>query len=105
MGVSWNEDCQTANACKCSALPFVVVLSSGTQRALLLGDVAHCPAQLVENEWAALFDVDPAMALQTRTALARELEGGDALAAGTHFPGMRFGRLMAAEGKRRWVVD
>jgi glyoxylase-like metal-dependent hydrolase (beta-lactamase superfamily II) len=83
----------------------VVVLSSGTQRALLLGDVAHCPAQLVENEWAALFDVDPAMALQTRTALARELEGGDVLAAGTHFPGMRFGRLVAGKGKRRWVLD
>jgi glyoxylase-like metal-dependent hydrolase (beta-lactamase superfamily II) len=82
----------------------VVVLSSGTKRALLLGDVAHCPAQLVENEWAALVDVDPELAVQTRTSLARELEGGDVLAAGTHFPGMRFGRLVAAQGRRRWVV-
>ena len=82
----------------------VVVASSGTERALMLGDVVHCPVQLVDDEWEGLFDVDPALARRTRNALARELEGADAAVAGAHFPGLRFGRLLAGEGRRRWVV-
>jgi glyoxylase-like metal-dependent hydrolase (beta-lactamase superfamily II) len=83
----------------------VVVVSSGDRRALLLGDVVHCPVELVEDEWAALGDVDPALAKRTRNALARELEGTDVPAAASHFPEMRFGRLLAADGRRRWVFD
>jgi glyoxylase-like metal-dependent hydrolase (beta-lactamase superfamily II) len=82
----------------------VVVLSSGTDRALLLGDVAHCPVQLVDDEWAILGDVDPDLARRTRTALAREIESTAVRVAGVHFPGMRFGRLLPGEGGRRWVV-
>ncbi len=83
----------------------VVVVSSGDRRALLLGDVVHCPVELVDDEWAALGDVDPELAMRTRKALARELEGTDVPAAAAHFPGMRFGRLLAADGRRRWVFD
>lgn len=82
----------------------VVVVSSGTERAMLLGDVVHCPIELVDDEWASLFDVDPALALKTRIALNRELEGSDIPVAAAHFPGLRFGRLLQAEGRRRWVV-
>jgi hypothetical protein len=60
--------------------------------------------QLVEDEWGALFDFDPALAKRTRNALARELEGEDVAIAGAHFPGMQFGRLLRGEGKRRWIV-
>src|SRR5438128_1038732 len=79
----------------------VVVVSSGDRRALRLGDVVHCPVELVDDEWAALGDVDPALAKRTRNALARELEGTDVPAAASHFPEMRFGRLLAADGRRR----
>jgi glyoxylase-like metal-dependent hydrolase (beta-lactamase superfamily II) len=82
----------------------VVVLSSGADRALLLGDVAHCPVQLVDDEWAILGDVDPVLARRTRTALAREIENTGVPVAGVHFPGMRFGRLVSGQGGRRWVV-
>jgi glyoxylase-like metal-dependent hydrolase (beta-lactamase superfamily II) len=81
----------------------IVVISSGTERALLLGDVVHCPVELLDDEWAGMGDVDPALAQQTRVALARELEGSQVPAAAAHFPGMQFGRLLAAEGSRRWV--
>ena len=37
-------------------------------------------------------------------AVARELEGEGVQASGAHFPGLRFGRLLPAEGRRRWVV-
>ena len=82
----------------------VMVLSSGSERAMLLGDVVHCPVQLVDDEWAGLFDMDPALARQTRTALSRELEGADIPVAAAHFPGMEFGRLIRGEGRRRWIV-
>jgi glyoxylase-like metal-dependent hydrolase (beta-lactamase superfamily II) len=82
----------------------VVVLSSGTDRAMLLGDVVHCPVQLVDDDWAGLVDVDPDMARRTRIALARELEGQDVPVAGAHFPGMKLGRLLPAQGRRQWVV-
>jgi glyoxylase-like metal-dependent hydrolase (beta-lactamase superfamily II) len=82
----------------------VVVVSSGSERAMMLGDVVHCPVELVDDEWASMFDVDPELALRTRTALNRELEGSDIPVAAAHFPGLRFGRLLPAQGKRRWVV-
>ncbi|MGH9017969.1 MAG: MBL fold metallo-hydrolase [Acidimicrobiales bacterium] len=81
----------------------VIVLSSGTDRALLLGDVVHCPAELLSDDWEAVFDVDRDLARRTRQALAEELAGSDIPAAGAHFPGLRFGRLLAGQGRRHWV--
>ncbi len=82
----------------------IVVLSSGTARALLLGDVVHCPIELIDDEWAGLGDVDADLAKRTRNALAREIEGTDTPVAAAHFPGMVFGRLVRANGRRSWVV-
>jgi glyoxylase-like metal-dependent hydrolase (beta-lactamase superfamily II) len=81
----------------------VIVLSSGSERALLLGDVAHCPVELLDDEWAALGDVDPALARRTRQVWAAEMEGTGVAAAAAHFPGMQFGRLISGQGRRRWV--
>jgi glyoxylase-like metal-dependent hydrolase (beta-lactamase superfamily II) len=82
----------------------ILVLSSGTSRGVLLGDVVHCPVELVDDEWASLGDVDPALARRTKVALARELEGTTTPVVGAHFPGMRFGRLLAGEGRRLWAT-
>ena len=81
----------------------MLVLSSGSERALLLGDVVHCPVELLEAEWASLGDVDQALAVRTREALAREFEGTGTPMAGPHFPGMRFGRLLPGIGRRYWT--
>jgi glyoxylase-like metal-dependent hydrolase (beta-lactamase superfamily II) len=81
-----------------------LVLSSGTERIMFLGDVVHCPVQLEDDEWAALFDVDPELARRTRNDLAHELEGTDTRVSGAHFPELSFGRLVRAEGRRRFVV-
>jgi glyoxylase-like metal-dependent hydrolase (beta-lactamase superfamily II) len=82
----------------------IVVVSDGAARALLLGDVVHCPVELVDDEWAGMGDVDPELAKRSRIALAREIEGTDVPVAAAHFPGMQFGRLLEAQGRRRWVV-
>jgi glyoxylase-like metal-dependent hydrolase (beta-lactamase superfamily II) len=82
----------------------VLVVSSGEDRAMLLGDVVHCPVELVDDEWDGMWDVDPDLAKRTRVALNREIEGSDVPVAAAHFPGLRFGRLLAGQGRRRWVV-
>jgi glyoxylase-like metal-dependent hydrolase (beta-lactamase superfamily II) len=82
----------------------ILVMSSGTARGMLLGDVVHCPVELLDDEWGGVGDVDPALARRTRLALTRELEGTDTPVAAAHFPGLVFGRLLAANGRRSWVV-
>jgi glyoxylase-like metal-dependent hydrolase (beta-lactamase superfamily II) len=83
----------------------VVIVSSGTDRAFLLGDVAHCPIELTELEWEGVYDIDPDLARKTREALLRELEGRDIPVAAAHFEGMQFGRVLQGSGKRQWVFD
>jgi glyoxylase-like metal-dependent hydrolase (beta-lactamase superfamily II) len=82
-----------------------VVISSGSERAIIMGDVIHCPVQLDEEEWSCVFDVDPALARTTRDNLLAELEGSGTLAAGGHFTDFTFGRIMEAQGKRHWVIE
>ena len=78
----------------------VLILSSGDERAVLLGDAVTCPVQLEEPDWSAMSDVDKALAARTREALYAELEGTDTQMVGAHFPGLQFGRVMRGEGKR-----
>lgn len=78
-----------------------VVLSSGEQRALLLGDAITCPLQLDEPAWHSLGDVDPALAGRTRERLWRELEDDRTAGAGAHFPELQFGRVLGGAA-RRW---
>lgn len=77
-----------------------VVLSSGEERVLLLGDAITCPVQLDESGWGAMSDVDPEMSKRTREALWKELEGSGDLTVGAHFPGLQFGRVLRGEGRR-----
>jgi glyoxylase-like metal-dependent hydrolase (beta-lactamase superfamily II) len=81
-----------------------IVVSSGTERAILLGDAAHCPVELEEAEWEGLGDVDPELARHTRIAMMRELEETGTPASAAHFPGLRFGRLLRGEDRARWVI-
>jgi glyoxylase-like metal-dependent hydrolase (beta-lactamase superfamily II) len=80
-----------------------VVVSSGPDRALLLGDAVTCPVQLDEPTWHSMGDVDPALADRTRLRLWRELEDGRTVGAGAHFPELRFGRVLTGVGRRWWA--
>lgn len=82
----------------------ILVVSSGVDRAMLLGDVVHSAVELLDDEWAGMGDVDPALAQRTRVALAKELEGSDIPVAAAHFPDMVFGRLLVGQGRRSFVI-
>ena len=81
-----------------------LVVSSGAERAVLLGDAVECPLQLDEPDFSAMSDVDPELARRTREALWRELEGTDALVGAAHFPGLEFGRVLRGTGTRWFPV-
>src|SRR4029079_18654189 len=72
----------------------IVVVSSDGERAMLLGDIVHCPVELTDPEWATFVDVDQAMALRTREKLSRELEQTGTPTAPGHLPGLAFGRII-----------
>jgi glyoxylase-like metal-dependent hydrolase (beta-lactamase superfamily II) len=80
-----------------------VVISSGEERALLLGDAITCPIQLDEPTWHSMADVDPALADRTRERLWRELEDERTTGAGAHFPELEFGRVLPGTA-RRWFT-
>jgi len=107
---AWDSDCSLLPGLDVRLAPGhtpgsgVMVVSSGTARAVLLGDVAHCPVELLEDEWGGIGDVDPDLARRTRVALMREYEGLDVPITASHFPGLKFGRVLPGQGKRQWVV-
>lgn len=82
-----------------------IVVSAGTERLILLGDVVHCPVELLDDDWQGIADVDPALAMATRAKVALEIEQTEAHVAAAHFPELEFGRLLRGEGKRLWVVE
>jgi hypothetical protein len=82
---------------------YVLIVSSGTDRAYLLGDVVACPLQLTENDISFISDVDPALAARTRESLFRELEGQQAAIGMDHFPGLEFQRIVTGTG-RQWAT-
>jgi glyoxylase-like metal-dependent hydrolase (beta-lactamase superfamily II) len=82
-----------------------MVISSGTERLIMLGDALHCPAQLTESEWQFLYDTDPALATQSRAQLLREAETPHTSLLPCHFPGMVATRLVHSEGQRHWVMS
>jgi len=79
-----------------------IVLSSGAERAFVLGDAISCPVQLTETEWSGMGDVDKELARRSQEAVAREAEATGALLTAAHFPGLTFGRVLTGEGKRYW---
>lgn len=78
------------------------VISSGTDRAVVLGDAVHCPIEISEPELSFSADVDAKLAQRTRRFIEQELLRDGTIAAAPHFADLVFGRLMPGEGKPTW---
>ncbi len=104
----WNKDFTLAPGIDLRHTPghtpgsSIAVISSQGQRAMLLGDVIHCPLELTNSDFAIMADLDPELAHKSKMLIAKEVENNDIHLASAHFPGLRFGRLLAGEGKRYW---
>jgi glyoxylase-like metal-dependent hydrolase (beta-lactamase superfamily II) len=80
----------------------IVEVRSLYDRAVILADAAHNPAQLLTDDWQSATDVDPVKAQHTRAHLAAELADSGTLVTMTHDAGNRFGLLETDHGARRW---
>jgi glyoxylase-like metal-dependent hydrolase (beta-lactamase superfamily II) len=77
-----------------------LAIDSGGQKALVMGDVFHGPAQVSEPSWVFAFDADPDTAVQSRNRMLDRAQAENAIMAMCHLSG--FGRIVLQEGKRYW---
>lgn len=80
----------------------MVSIEGGDGRALLIGDVAHCETEIVDEDWATIADEDPVTARATRVEVIREVEGTEIAVAGSHFSRLRFGHVRVDRTGRHW---
>lgn len=81
----------------------VFVVTSGRERALVIGDIAHSPAQFADPDWETVWDADPTAATAVRNSIADEAAATGDLIIPAHFPGLRGGHI--ADDPRRFVVS
>jgi glyoxylase-like metal-dependent hydrolase (beta-lactamase superfamily II) len=79
-----------------------ILITSGGERALVLGDAAHNPVQIQEPDWVSRADMDPDLTRQTRRALVDRLEREEIIVAAGHFQAPGFGRIVRLQGRRYW---
>lgn len=79
----------------------IAVMSAG-EAGVIIGDVCHHPAQVTEAGWSPLFDMNPALASQTRETLMDRIADERMLCIAGHFPSPGFGRVVRVDGRRSW---
>jgi len=79
-----------------------VLLASGGEHLVILGDAAHHPVHLEHHDWIPEVDLDPAESTRSRGKIAALAVAKDALVTGGHFPILTLGRVREVEGGYRW---
>ncbi len=82
-----------------------VVLSSGSETAIFMGDMVHHAVQLERPAWIAAFDTLPLLSLETKKKLSERAIRERALLICVHnaFPGV--GRLTEKDGRRTFIPE
>jgi glyoxylase-like metal-dependent hydrolase (beta-lactamase superfamily II) len=79
-----------------------ILISSGGEKAIILGDVSHTPVQLLHPDWSPMFDIDPDLSSRTRREVFDRIEQEGLTIAAGHYPYPGLGGIVRVEGKRRW---
>ncbi len=79
-----------------------IVVASAGEKAFILGDVAHNPAQAHHTEWNPMYDIQQERSRATRHKVFDQLEAEGTLISAGHFPDPGFGRLVRRGGRRVW---
>ena len=79
-----------------------ILIDSGSERAVILGDVAHTPVQVTEPAWSIGADVDKEQGRRTRAALWDRIEEHGLTVCAGHFAPPNVGRFVRVAGKRTW---
>ncbi|MGD0579159.1 MAG: MBL fold metallo-hydrolase [Bryobacteraceae bacterium] len=78
-----------------------VLVSSGRQQLLYVGDALVHPAQFQHPDWLCAFDLAPAETVRTRKELLDRAAADRCLFAGTHLPGV-LGMVEARQAAYHW---
>ena len=79
-----------------------VLIDSGGERAILVGDLWLHPAQVTDPAMKCSFDMEPEIARETRAALATRITDEGLVMGACHFP-EPFGELVRLEGRHHWM--
>ena len=81
----------------------VVLVSSGGEKAAIIGDLIHNPVQIYEPDWCAFVDTSPDDTRRSRKWFMDRAEREDMIVAAGHFhPDRHIGRFVRLEGRRHW---
>jgi glyoxylase-like metal-dependent hydrolase (beta-lactamase superfamily II) len=81
-----------------------VMLASGGEKAIYLGDMIQHPVQLERAPWVSSFDLYPIEAMETKKAVVARAIAEHQLVVAVHCPFPGLGRMSeAADGKRKWT--
>ena len=79
-----------------------IMINSGGERALVLGDVLHNTSQIQQTHWASRADIIPEQAVSTRQSVLDLLETEGIPVAAVHLPAPGFGKIVRLQGRRYW---
>jgi glyoxylase-like metal-dependent hydrolase (beta-lactamase superfamily II) len=79
-----------------------LLITSGDEKAVILGDVTHTPAQVTHPDWCLAFDVDQEQAARTRSAVWDRIEQEGLKVAAGHYRYPSIGGFVHVGGQRRW---
>ena len=80
-----------------------VVLASGQERAIYIGDMIQHPVQLERAAWVSSFDVYPLEAMETKKAVVQRAIDEQQLVVAVHCPFPGLGHMTETQdGKRHW---
>ncbi|MBR98104.1 MAG: hypothetical protein CL887_06400 [Dehalococcoidia bacterium] len=79
------------------------LIKSNEESLVVLGDVAHTPAQAHHTDWNPVFDVDGNLSRKTRNELVTEFEEKGFLISAGHFPYPGLGKFVRVNGRRTWT--
>ena len=82
-----------------------VVLHSGGETGIYLGDLVSHAVQLERPAWIAAFDVLPLVSLETKKRIAERALQENALLICVHNPFPGVGRLTERDGRRTFVTE
>ena len=83
----------------------VVELESEGELAVYVGELAQHPVMLERLVWISSFDVLPLVSLETKRRMLERAEEKRALLISVHAPYPGLGRLLAEDGKWKWVEE
>jgi glyoxylase-like metal-dependent hydrolase (beta-lactamase superfamily II) len=80
-----------------------VLVKSGDEAAIFIGDLAHLCVQLSEFDWSPNYETDRVAVAESRRRVVEEAVRRNALVAGPHLEeGPAFGRMVMLNGRRVW---